>query len=351
MRAAAARRCGESAEAGADRRGLLCASTERFGYARRVVRVIDLPDSGPPQEVSPDTLAAPPAGTQRWIDVESPTPELLERLRGPFKLHPLAIDDCLTFDQRPKLEEYDDHLFIVIHEIDLTDGEVSVREVHAFLGARFLITVHAESCPEVQKTAKRVLGDTSNRQREIAFVYYLLADAIATSNAARMDDLTDLIENVEEQVLHHANDGAMPDLFKLKRSLAFARRILSPQRDLFTALAKLERDVIGQRTAPYFRDVHDKLVRSVESLDANRELLSNTLDAYFAIVGQRTNEIMKHLTALSVIFLPLTFVTGFFGQNFQALPYNSHALMWVGLGACIVVPGAMLFWFHNRQWL
>lgn len=316
-----------------------------------MLSVIDLPEASHAYRAEADDLAPPPPGVLRWIDIEAPTSELLERMRDPFGLHPLAIEDCLTFEQRPKLEEYPHHLFVVIHELSLTGAEPVALEIHAFLGPTFLITVHTEACRRIHQLAERVIGGSVLQGHGIAFLYYLLADSVTTENAKVVDALADSIEPVEELVLEAHDKDALARVFELKRALASARRAISPQRDLFAALSRLERDPTDQRTALYYRDVHDRIVRSVETIEVGRELLTAVIDAHFSLVSERTNEIVKRLTLVSAIFLPLTFMTGFFGQNFEHLPFGSAKLMWLAVGSCLFLPLAMLLWFRRRKWL
>lgn len=317
-----------------------------------MLTVLDLHESGVPVRVDPPKLDAPPAGVLRWIDVQTPTKEVLEQLRVPYGLHPLAIEDCLTFEQRPKLEEYPGHLFVVIHELSGTDSELIAQELHAFIGINFLITVHAETCDRIGTVRERIRNDSKLYARGLGFVYYLIADAIASRNSDVVEGFADQVEVIEDLVLNGdtSESQALGRLFGLKRSLGAARRAISPQRDLFATLARLERSVVNERLALYFRDVYDKIVRSVESIEVGRELLSNILDAHFSLVSQRTNDIVKRLTVLSAIFLPLTFITGFFGQNFQGLPFDSNRLLWLALGAYVLLPPVMLFWFHRKRW-
>ena len=136
-----------------------------------MLTAIDLPEAAPPTKVELTTLEPPPTGVLRWIDIQAPTKDVLESMRVPFGLHPLAIEDCLTFEQRPKLEEYPGHLFVVIHELSRSNGELVAQELHAFLGQNFLVTVHAEACERVAQVMRRVLADRSLYARGVGFVY------------------------------------------------------------------------------------------------------------------------------------------------------------------------------------
>ena len=315
--------------------------------------VVDIPERGSPRlaEAGDARLRPPEPGLLRWIDIEGPTPELLESLREPFGLHPLAIEDCLTFGQRPKLEEYPAHLFVVIHRIRADGAVVDGNEIHAFLSGRTLITVHSEPCAEFSRVIERLERDSTIYGRGVGFIYYLIADMIASANDDVLSNLADSIEDLENELFESDKAPAPPRLFQLKRALGIARRFLSPQRDLFATLTKIRHDAIDERTALYFRDVYDKIVRASESIEASRDLASNVLDAHYSQMSQRTNDVMRRLTALSAVFLPLTFITGFFGQNFEMLPFASHHLMWLVIFACVALPVTMLYWFYRRRWL
>ena len=194
-----------------------------------MVTAIEVPESGPARAVE---LASPgpPAGNDLvWIDVQAPTAEVLEALRVPFGLHPLAIEDCLTFDQRSKLEEYPGHVFVVVHELDFDGSSFSEHEVHAFLGKQFLITVHQKVCRRIDTVREHVLGDETLHARGIGFVYYILADAISSHNAAALDGLAEKVDEIEDRIFRMPQRNALPLLFELKRALGTARRTLSPQ--------------------------------------------------------------------------------------------------------------------------
>ncbi|MBI4510945.1 MAG: magnesium/cobalt transporter CorA [Deltaproteobacteria bacterium] len=299
-------------------------------------------------------VAPPPEETIRWIDLDQQDEAQLALLRDRFGFHPLAIEDCAHFDQRPKLEEYGEYLFLVIHGFTRngkTATQLKPIEVHAFMGPRFLVTVHESPCEALDAAWKRVARDPALARKGTDFLYYILADAIVDANFPILDDINDLLEDIEDAVLGRAERRELPELFEIKRTLSTMRRFLSPQREVFAMLAKRGDPRVSERTALYFRDVYDHLVRISESIDAGREILGNALDAYLTMVSNRTNEVMKRLAIMSAIFLPLTFVTGFFGQNFTHLPFDSDLLMWTAIFLCLLVPGAMLFWFQKSEWL
>jgi magnesium transporter len=320
-------------------------------------RVMEIPPDGPPVlgDGSTEALVAPPeGGTLRWIDLTQQDDRTLALLRDRFGLHPLAIEDCAHFDQRPKLEEYGGYLFVVIHGFASRseDGsEIEPLELHAFLGKDYLLTIHEQPLIELDHVFRRILGDPLLARRGVDFVYYTLVDAIVDANFLILDRISDTLDDIEDEILHHHEDAQLARMFKMKKTLVSMRRILSPQRDVFAILSKRGHPCISDRTSLYFRDVYDHLIRIYEAIDTGRDLLGNALDAYLSMVAQRTNDVMKRLTILAAVFLPLTFVTGFFGQNFESLPFKSDVVMWLGIGLCAAIPLAMILWFWRSRWL
>ncbi len=301
----------------------------------------------------------PPAGTLRWVDLRAASAAELELLRERFDFHPLTIEDCGRFDQRPKLEEYRDHTFLVTQGFACKSEkveELDLHELHSFLGERFLVTVHHGDIGALEKVWLRLAGEPRLLGRGVDFVYYLVADGIVDNNFPILDLIADELEELEDSVLSSPKRADLQRIFELKHHLVAMRKVLSPQRDVLGLLAKRGDTHIEERTAVYLRDVYDHLVRINESIEANRDLLGNALEAYLSAVAQRTNEIMKYLTILSAVFLPLAFVVGFFGQNFDNFPsikdwVHSDGLMWSMIVMCAAIPASMLAWFKHRNWL
>ncbi|HTV19876.1 MAG TPA: magnesium/cobalt transporter CorA [Polyangiaceae bacterium] len=335
-------------------------------------RVVDLgPDGKLAIRENIEDIALPDESTLRWIDLRGEE-KGLERLRAEFSFHPLAIEDCRVFDQRPKLEEYRDHLFLVTQSFAVRSGKapsvsptsataqlehagLELHELHAFLGKNYLVTVHSGDITALEQVWTRVSENPSLLERGVDFVYYLIASRLVEANFPLLDDITDELEEIEDRVLSTPARKDLARIFELKRRLVHMRKVLSPQRDTMVTLARRGDPRVSERSSHYFRDVHDQLVRLNESIEANRDLLSNALDAYLSAVSNRTNEIMKSLTLLSAVFLPLAFIVGFFGQNFDDLPGLPHwpehdGLMYVMLAMCAATPIGMLVWFRSRRW-
>jgi magnesium transporter len=317
-------------------------------------RIMDVTAGGAVSLSEGSDLAVPPAdSTVRWIDVCEQDESSMRLLADRFALHPLTVEDCLHVDQRPKLEEYGDYLFVVMHAFALKGGDpcdIEPLELHAFLGHGYLMTVHESPIPPLDTVWQRVAKDAGLGRHGADFLYYLAADAIVDANFPIIDSLSDRLEDLEDSVLSSHSREDLSKIFELKRTFVMMRRILSPERDVFAILSKRGDLRVSEKTALYFRDVYDHLIRLHESIDAGRDILGNALDAYLSMVSNRTNEIMKRLTLLSAVFLPLTFVTGFFGQNFDHLPIHSDVVMYSMVAACVLIPLGMFLWFKRSGW-
>lgn len=307
--------------------------------------VLDAPEHiGPPAE----------EGGFYWLDLTAPREEDLQLLGRRFGFHPLALEDCAHADQRPKSEEYGDYLFIVCQGFECPTTRIDdLRwyELHAFLGKNYLVTVHDSPIPGLEQVWKRMAFDPTLMRKGADFIYYQVIDRIVDGNFPILDSVAEEIERIEDAVLQHPDSSDLARIFELKNSLVLMRKVLSPQRDTIGILSRRGDPRISEKTALYLRDVYDHLARIVESIEGNRDLLGNALDAYLSMQGQRTNEIMKALAIVSAIFMPLTFITGFFGQNFEHLPFDSDPLMWSSIASLLLLPAALLWWFRRRRWL
>jgi magnesium transporter len=287
----------------------------------------------------------------KWLDVQEPDEALLNRLGERFGLHKLAIEDCLHLDQRPKLEEYAGHLFIVLQGFTCpakTITDVELHELHFFLGPGWLITVHDKAHDAVEQVHKRLDADPSAIGRGVDFVAYLLADAQVDLLFPLMEQFADAIDHLEDEIFESPSKDLLQQIFALKRTLVLVRKVMSPQRDVVGLLSRHGLGPISERTTIYFRDVYDHLVRIYEQIDTNRDLLGNAMDAWLSVVANRTNDITKQLTILASIFLPMSFVAGFFGQNFDVL--GGQPFFVVMLVSMVLIPLSMALWFRSKDW-
>ncbi|WP_224249177.1 magnesium/cobalt transporter CorA [Hyalangium gracile] len=288
----------------------------------------------------------------KWIDVLAPNEPELMKLGERFSLHKLAIEDCLHLDQRPKLEEYPNHQFIVLQGFTASKDicDLTLQEHHFFLGPDWLISVHELPFDAHDEVRRRVENEPrATLERGADFILYLLADTLIDKQFPILDTFADELEDLEVAIFEHAEKHHLQRIFELKRMLVTFRRVLSPQRDVVGLMSRRGIPNIQEKTTLYFRDVYDHLVRLYEQIDSGRDILGNAMDGYLSMVANKTNDITKQLTIFATIFLPLSFIVGFFGQNFDALSGTGfYYAMWAMI---VAFPIALIFWFRHKQWI
>lgn len=288
----------------------------------------------------------------KWIDVLEPTAELMGRLAERFQLHRLAVEDCLHLDQRPKLEEYPHHQFIVLQGFSCGTEvtELTLHEQHFFLSQDWLISVHALKLPSHDAVVRRVKEDPAGTLgRGVDVILYLLTDALVDAQFPILDDFSDELDDLEDAIFAEPSPEQLQRIFQLKRALVTLRRVLSPQRDVVGMLSRRGIPQIQEKTTLYFRDVYDHLVRLYEQIDSSRDVVGNVMDGYLSMVANRTNDISKQLTIFATLFLPLSFIVGFFGQNFDQLTGRGwYAAMWATM---VGFPVGLVAWFKYKKWI
>ncbi|MBX5484208.1 MAG: magnesium/cobalt transporter CorA [Myxococcaceae bacterium] len=315
------------------------------------ITVTVLDDSGQALVEGGEELAGRPG--LKWIDVTGPDEPTLRRLQERFGLHRLAVEDCLHLDQRPKFEEYPNHQFLVMQAFAAAGSNIcdlTLHEMHTFIGEDFVISVHEQALPAIDEARRRFWQDpaqTFARGRD--FVVYALVDALVDMNFPLLDAIDDAIEALEEKIFEDVDPEQFARAFEIKRTIVTLRRVLSPQRDVIALLTRPGMAFVGERSALYFRDVYDHLIRLNEQIDSARDLIANARDAWLSAMANRTNDITKQLTIFATIFLPLTFITGFFGQNFVELQKPGY--FWLMLVLCFVLPLGLIVWFRYRKWV
>jgi magnesium transporter len=291
-----------------------------------------------------------------WVDLQGATEQQVSELKELavlFELHKLEVEDCLHRDQRPKLEEYPGHLFFVLHGFRSTGPDVcdvEPHELHFFLGPNWLLTVHEEESAAVLEARRRLLADTRGTfVKGVDRVAYLVADLLVDGNFPLVEAFTDELETLEGDIFERPDPDHQQRIFQLKRTLVQLRRILGPQRDVVGMLARGDQPHVSERTQLYFRDVADHLTRLWEQLEADSNLVANVRDGHLAMMTHRTTEVSKQLTIVATIFLPLSFIVGFFGQNFEVL--SQPFFFWLMLTTLVLLPTSLIVWFRHKGWL
>jgi magnesium transporter len=310
--------------------------------------------SGTHTTVDGDTVARHlDRGEFFWLDLHKPTADELALLREPLGHHPLAVEDAEHFGQRPKLEEYDGYVYLVVYGAN-SDRDALV-EVHCFLSEKYLVTVHRDDCPAFADLRKQATEGRAPAL-EPALALYRIVDALADSFFPELSKLDDRIDELENGVLKKPDEAQLEQVFRLKRRLVTWRKVITPERDLFARLATGIVSIPGMTpdAERYYRDVYDHLIRISDLVDSYRDLLTGAMDVYLSTVSNRLNDVMKRLTIVATIFMPLTFIVGFFGQNFAWMVRTIMGFwpfFWLALVSEVVVVIAMVIWFRRRQWI
>jgi magnesium transporter len=287
-----------------------------------------------------------------WLDLDQPDAVDFEILKDVFEFHPLAVEDSENFGQRAKLDEYDDFVFIVVY--GAAPDEDRLVEVHCFYSERCLVTVHRDDCPAFSEFRERYEKRKGPAERPSMLLYRLI-DALVDSFFPMLTEFDDRIDELENAIFTRATDEQLQEIFRMKRLLVGMRKAVSPQRDTFARLSGGLGDVVGftPDDARYFRDLYDHLIRISDLIDSYRDLLTGAMDVYLSTVSNRLNSVMKALTVIATIFLPLAWITGFFGQNFGWMVRNIgswEAFFVLGFGLELVAVVGMLSMFRRRGW-
>jgi magnesium transporter len=292
------------------------------------------------------------SGSFFWLDLDQPSAPDFEILRDVFKFHPLAVEDSEHFEQRAKIDDYDDFIFVVVYGAT-PDGDRLV-EVHCFYSERYLITIHRDDCAALAEIRRRYQQRNAAIDRPSLLLYRVI-DGLVDSFFPILAAFDDRIDELENSVFRRADDRQLQEIFRMKRLLVGMRKAVTPQRDAFAGLMGgiTELPGLGEGDERYFRDVYDHLIRISELIDSYRDLLTGAMDVYLSTVSNRLNVVMKQLTMIATIFLPLTFITGFFGQNFGWMVHHVGTLplfLSLGVGTEIVVVVFLLTLFKRRGW-
>jgi magnesium transporter len=285
-----------------------------------------------------------------WVDLHSPSEEEVETLGEVFGFHPIALEDTLHFDQRPKLDGYDEYALLVFYGVGFDGDEPRPVEVHLFLHGSFIITVHRDPCDELDDLRDRLAEES---KRSETYIVYRILDALTDTFFPVLERMDDEIEGLEGAVVDRPTGAERARIFRLRRHLVSLRKIVTPQRDIFARAVDDITEIPGLEPGgrDYFRDVYDHLIRISELVDSYRDLLSGLTDVYLSTVSNRLNETMKQLTVISTIFLPLTFVTGFFGQNFGWMVRHigsAEAFFGLGVGGSLAAGAAIWAYIRGR---
>jgi magnesium transporter len=307
------------------------------------------------------------SGNFVWVDLSAEWPEHCEPiLRETFGFHPLAIEDALQESHTPKVDDWGEYLYIVLHAVtlaqpfddrsDVQPHSMDTQELDLFVGPQYLVTYRSQDIAAVDRLWEACRRDDRHLLNGAAHLLYELADRLVADYMPVVERFDESIDRVQEQVFAEPKPTLLEEVFALKRAIAHLRRIIAPQREVFNKLARGDDAVIDAADRVFFRDIYDHLVRLYDINETLRDLVGGAMEAYLSVVNNRMNQVVKTLTIVTAFFMPLSFITGFFGMNFfQATAstdaWTGSAMFFLTLAALVLTPMGMYLWMRRRAWM
>ncbi|NWG33597.1 MAG: magnesium/cobalt transporter CorA [Chloroflexi bacterium] len=295
-----------------------------------------------------------------WVDFSDEPPENCLPILASFGFHPLAIEDALQQTHVPKLDDWGDYLYIVLNYMTVAkngdEWDTDIDELDIFLGKNYIVTHHDFPLPAVDEPWNSCDRDLRVLQDGADHILYKIADKLIAGYMPAVEKIDETIDQIEDQVFDKPSPQTLERLFALKRTLLAMRRILLPQREVMNKLARDDYQVIDPRDRIFFRDLYDHLVRLHDLNESLRDLVGGALDTYLSVINNRMNDIMKTLTIITTLFMPITFVTGFFGMNFfeplgDLLGWTTRSIFAVTAIILLFFPFGMYLWMRRRTWI
>jgi magnesium transporter len=295
-----------------------------------------------------------------WLDLDlhdpGPDDDVTGMLTNTFHFHPLAVQAADRFGQRARIDDYDD--FVHVITFGIADDGKSVAEVHCFITKKFIITLHQGNCPALAAVHDRIIGHhASDVAAPQVAIFYLIMDTLVDSFFPVLSAFDDSIDSLEGAILNNPTEEQLGTLFDMKREVMTIRKVVTPQRDMIASVNAGMVTIPGMTSkgTAYFRSLYDHLIRISDQVDAERDLISGAMDTHLSMVSNRLNVVMKQLAVIATVFLPLGFLTGFFGQNFAWLQAHLQTgfgwFLFLGIGSEIIAIILLLMLFKRRGWL
>ena len=296
-----------------------------------------------------------------WVDLKGETDEDIDEakevLENVFKFHRLTIEDCIETRNQPKIEAFPDYLYFIVHGVkpeETTSSNFTTKELDGYLGKNFVVTFHREPFLSLKLVKQHIRSNTYSIQRGAAYLLHQILDRLVDLYMPLVDDFDVSINKLEARVfqMRKTNNSILGEIMDLRRSVARLKRISSRQMEVLYRLSHGEFPQIPSNTLPFFRDVHDHLLRISDLAENYRDLIGGLFDIHFAVVSNKTNEVMKTLAVLSAILLPLTLIAGIYGMNFDPLPGpKSEYGFWMTIASMAVITLLLLVYFWRRGWI
>jgi magnesium transporter len=323
------------------------------------VSIYRRPDGTLEQDVSPARIREIlQAGEgELWVDIDSTSMHQHALLEKVFEFHPLAIEDTLSPGSRVKFEEYDRYVFVVMAVIRFDEGtpepfDLATSNIYFFLGKNFLVTVHAVPSKSCGAIRERLMRNPELLSRGVEMTMHNIIDQSVDAYFPLVEQLNELVDGLEERLFERFDETLIHEIFKAKRASFSMRRHVGPLREVLNILTNRPCTYIRPETQLYYRDIYDHTIRIVESMDTVRDLLAGVLETYLSQTSNRMNKVMKQLSIVATIALPLIVIGGIYGMNFTQMPLTHNPFgFYFALGTMAVVSGVLLWWLHRNRWL
>jgi magnesium transporter len=295
--------------------------------------------------------------TVTWINVDGLQPETVEKIGESFGLHPLVVEAILNRDQRPKLEDFVDYLYIVLKMLSYDDkaNEIATEQVSLILGSNYVLSFQEEREGDVfNPIRERIRSEKASRIRKMGVDYlvYSLMDSVVDSYFTILEKVGERIEFLEEELVAKPTPTVLQAIHDLRREMISLRKSVWPLREVISGLERGESKLIGEEAQVYFRNLYDHTIQVIDSVETSRDIISGMLEIYLSSISNKMNEVMKVLTIIATIFMPLTLIAGIYGMNFRYMPELEapwgYPLAWV---AMLIVAGLMLLYFRRKRWI
>ncbi len=284
-----------------------------------------------------------------WVDFEAPSDEEVELLKNFFRFHPLAIEDCLYFLQRPKLEYYDTYNFFVTHSLD--SESLNVEEINIFAGEDFVVSFHKEASRDIEAAWQEFIQTEGSYSEGPANATHMILDKIVDEYFPAVYNIEDKINEIDDNSKGHSIKHLLSRVFDVRGDLLKLRRTVTSMRDLLYRILNSNHLEGFKNKEIYFRDIYDHLLKLSDMIESNLEVTADLRDSYLAINANRMNSIMMLLTVITTIFIPLTFIAGIYGMNFANMPeLQLRYGYFITLGIMIAIALAMVYWFKRKGW-
>ena len=305
-------------------------------------------------------VALQQSGGLLWVDLAGESAEACRPLlRETFGFHPLAVDDALDERHVPKVDDWGEYMYLVLHAVVFepeADDPLNTLELDLFLGRNYLVTYRTQSIAALDRVWAACQRDERHLQKGAGHLLYNLADELVADYMPAVEAMDEAIDQVEDEVFGQPGPTLLAHIFALKRALLHLRRIIAPQREVLNKLARGDYGVIDEGDRVFFRDVYDHLVRLYDITEGLRDLVGGALETYLSVVSNRMNEVMRTLTVITTLFMPVSFLVGFFGTNFfqpvaSLTAWTGRSAFVLMLVAMVVVPAGMFLWMRKRVWM